>query len=300
MINRLIASFCVLSNLIAIMTLVLFPAAAQTPPAGAAKKWMPPLTADGQPDLQGVWSYATTTPYNSFWWEWGKPNGRTSLIVDPRDGRLPPFIPAVEQKAASPEARRIANARRGAGPIDSWEDLDASDRCIQHAKSGPPLYPLGYNLNVQTFQTAGYVAILTEQIHDARIVPLDGRPHLGARIRQWMGDSRGRWEGQTLVIETTNFNGRADMAGRPVLPLQDVAEAGRQLMLVERFTRMNADTLNYEYTVTDPGTWTRPWTAVIPMTKTTGHIYEYACHEGNQSMVDMLSGSRAQEKQGSR
>ena len=235
--------------------------------------------------------------YNNFWLDQGTTivgTRRTSLIVDPPNGRLPLLTAKAERRAASPEAQRIADARRGRVPAVSWEDLDPGDRCIQHGKAGPPINPGGYNNNIQLFQASGYVAILNEQIHDVRVIPLDGRPHLGPQIRQWMGDSRGHWEGQTLVIETTNFNGRHEQVGRPAL------SSGEHLSLIERFTRVDAETLLYEYTVTDPVTWVRPWTAQLPMKKNPDPLYEFACHEGNYSMSVRLAGARAMEKGGSR
>ena len=151
--------------------------------------------------------------------------------------------------------------------------------------AGPPLTPAGYNNNVQIFQTPGHVVLFAEQIHDSRVVPTDGRPHLPQRLRQWMGDSRGRWEGETFVVETTNFNDRKYFRG-----------AGGNMHLVERFTRLDADTLLYEFTVSDPQSFTRPWTAQIPMKRNPDPIYEYACHEGNYGMEGTLSGARAVER----
>jgi hypothetical protein len=146
--------------------------------------------------------------------------------------------------------------------------------------------PRAYNNNVQVFQTPGYVVILNEMVHDTRIVPLDGRPH--GTIRQWTGDSRGRWDGDTLVIDTTNFYNKTAFSERQ--------GSTPNMHLVERFTRVDSDTLLYEFTVDDPATWTRPWTAAIPMTKSEERIYEYACHEGNYGMFGILTGARAQEK----
>ena len=231
--------------------------------------------------------------YNNFWLDRGTaPVGtrRTSLIVDPPDGRLPPLTPKAERLAESSEAERIADVRQGRRPADSWEDFDAGDRCIQHAKAGPPISTGGYNNNIQLFQTPSHVAILNEQNHDVRIVPLDGRPHVGPQIRQWMGDSRGHWEGQTLVVETIHFNGKHDQIGRPLL------NTGEHLSLVEWFTRTDPETLLYEYTVTDPSIWVRPWTAQYPMKKNPDLIYEFACHEGNYAIYNMLAGSRAEEE----
>ena len=149
--------------------------------------------------------------------------------------------------------------------------------------AGPPMTPGAYNNNFQLFQTPDNVVILTEMVHDARIVPMDGRPHLG--IRQWKGDSRGRWEGDTLVVETKNFKRETSLPG-----------SSANTRLVERFTRTDADTLVYQFTVDDPTMWTRPWTAVVPMSKSEDPIYEYACHEGNHAMIGILAGARADEK----
>jgi len=231
--------------------------------------------------------------YNNFWLDRGTTaigTRRTSLIVDPSDGRLPPLTETAQLRADSAEAERIAAVRRGERPAESWEDLDAGDRCIQHAKAGPPISTGGYNNNVQVFQTPDYVVLLAEQNHDARMIPLDGRPHVKSQIRQWMGDSRGRWEGDTLVIETTHFNGKHDQIGRPLL------SSGEHLTLIERLTRTQPETLLYEYTVTDPTIWVKPWTAQHPMKKNPNLIYEFACHEGNYGLYGILAGSRAQEE----
>ena len=231
--------------------------------------------------------------YNNFWLDRGTTaigTRRTSLIVDPSDGRLPLLTATAQHRADSAEAERIAAVRRGQRPADSWEDLDAGDRCIQHAKAGPPISTGGYNNNVQLFQTPDHVVLLNEQNHDARIIPLDGRLHVGPEIRQWMGDSRGHWEGETLVVETIHFNGKHDQIGRPLL------NTGERLSLVERFTRTDPETLLYEYTVTDPTIWVRPWTVQHPMKKNPDLIYEFACHEGNYGLYNILAGSRAQEE----
>jgi hypothetical protein len=315
----------ILAAVIVVMALAPFPVAGQAR-TGTAKPWTPPRTPDGQPDLQGIWSFATITPlerpaelagkqvlteqeaaefekqtrernnadrrdggtdadvaraYNNFWYDRGTKvvgTRRTSLIVDPPDGRIPPLTPEAQKRLTA-----LAEVRRR--PAASWEDRSPGERCVHHPKAGPPITPGGYNNNIQLFQTAAYVAILNEQIHDARIVPLDGRPHLGPQIRQWMGDSRGHWEGDTLVIETTNFNGRMNFQG-----------SAEKLRLVERFTRVDADTLLYEYTVDDPTSFARPWTVQLPMTKTSDLIFEYACHEGNYGMIGILAGARAEEK----
>ena len=230
--------------------------------------------------------------YNNFWLDRGTTvigTRRTSLILDPADGRLPPLTAEAQRRADSPEARRIADTRRGARPAESWTDLDAGDRCIQHAKAGPPISVGGYNNNIQLFQSPGYVALLNEQNHDVRIIPLDGRPHVGSRVLQWMGDSRGHWDGQTLVVETTHFNGKHDQIGRPLL------STGEHLSLIERFTRTDPETLLYEFTVADPTIWLSPWTAQLTMAKNPDLIYEFACHEGNYGLHNILAGSRSEE-----
>ena len=232
--------------------------------------------------------------YNQFWFDRGTTvvgTGRTSRIVDPPDGRLPPLVPEAERRATSPEARRVDQANRGIVPPVSWNDLEPGDRCIQHGKAGPPINPGGYNNNIQLFQAPGHVAILNEQIHDVRFIPLDGRPHLGPGIRQWMGSSRGHWEGDTLVVETTNFNGKHEQVGRPDLT------SSEQQTIVERFSQLDPETLLYEYTVTDPATWADPWSAEMTMTKNPDPVFEYACHEGNYSMEVRLAGARLIEKE---
>ncbi len=230
--------------------------------------------------------------YNNFWLDRGTTaigTRRTSLIVGPSDGRLPALTDAAQRLADSPEAERIAQVRRGDLPAASYTELDPGDRCIQHAKAGPPISTGGYNNNVQIFQTPDHVVVWAEQNHDARIIPLDGRPHVSPQIRQWMGDSRARWEGETLVVETMHFNGKHDQIGRPIL------SSGENLTLLERFSLMDGDNLMYEYTVTDPTIWTQPWTAQHPMKRNPDLIFEFACHEGNYGMEGILAGSRVQE-----
>ncbi len=220
--------------------------------------------------------------YNSFWLDYGtKPVGtlRTSLLIDPPNGKLPALTAAAQQQA---DARRAYLKEH---PADSWLDRSPSDRCLLGFNAGPPITPGGYNQNLQVFQTPDHVALLTEMVHTTRIVPLDGRPRLRGGLRQWSGDSRGRWEGETLVVETTNFKGARAWRG-----------SSEQMTLIERFKRVDADTLEYTYTVNDPETWTRPWTASIPMQLSPLPLYEYACHEGNYSMTNILSGQRTREK----
>ena len=227
--------------------------------------------------------------YNNFWLDGGTTStGRTSLIIDPPNGRIPPL---------TPEAQRVVGARReylSEHPADSWLDRNTSDRCIVGFNAGPPITPLGYNQNLHVFQTPDHVVLVTEMVHTSRVVPLDGRPSLSDGIRQWSGDSRGHWEGDTLVVETANFKDE-----RRWIPLGR-APAGTgssaNMTLVERFTRVDADTLEYTFTVTDPETWTSSWTASMPMRRNDLTLFEYACHEGNYAMEGILAGARADEK----
>ena len=219
--------------------------------------------------------------YNNFWLDQGTrtiDTRRTALVIDPPNGRLPEL---------SPDGRERTTARRDylrEHPADSWHDRTPFDRCILGFNAGPPITPGGYNQNLQVFQTPTHVVLVTEMVHTHRIVPLDGRPALDQDIRQWSGDSRGRWEGDTLVIETRNFNDERRWRGTT-----------RNMVLVERLTRIDEDTLEYEYTVTDPETWVSPWTASIPMRMAEQPMFEYACHEGNYSMEGILAGHRAEE-----
>ena len=223
--------------------------------------------------------------YNEFWYDRGSQavGRRTSLIVDPPDGRLPSLTPE-SARAAAARAERAREADPGRIYADSYEDRPLGERCIVGFNSGPPMIPNMYNNNVQLYQTPGYVVILNEMIHNARIVPLDERTGLPPHVRQWAGDSRGRWESDTLVVDTTNFY-RGTVRG-----------SSANTHLIERFTRVNADTLLYEFTVDDPTTWTRPWTAQIVMTKSPDQIYEYACHEGNYALPNILAGVRSAER----
>lgn len=232
--------------------------------------------------------------YNDFWWDYGREltdDGRTSLIIDPPNGRMPAFTPA--------EATRVRQPRRGAsrerivlGIVpDGPENLGLAERCLLGFNSGPPMIPSNYNNNVQVFQSRGYVVLFNEMIHHTRVIPLDERPHLPAHIRQWAGDSRGTWDGDTLVVETINFTAKSSFTGLAHLR----GGSGRNLHLVERFTRAGRDRLLYEFTVTDSDAWVRPWTVAVPMTRTENPTYEYACHEGNYAMLNILTGARAQE-----
>jgi hypothetical protein len=203
---------------------------------------------------------------------------RTSLIVGP-EGRVPPLLPEAQKRQAAKAA-----VNRG-HEFDGPENRGMAERCIIWGAEGPPMLPVGYNSNLQIAQGEGYVAIMQEMIHDVRIIPTDGRPHAPSNIRELMGDSRGHWEGNTLVVDTTNFTDRNPFRG-----------SGENLHVVERFTRTDPDTVLYQFTVDDPTTWATAWSAEVPMTKIDGPIFEYACHEGNYGMPNNLTGARADEK----
>jgi len=233
----------------------------------------------------------STTTINppGYWVEHGKPNAQASLVVDPPDGRIPPLTPEGQQ--------RLKELRGGLGPgshfptvVNSWEDFDIYSRCISRGMLSSML-PTLYNFGNQIVQGPGYVVIRSEMIHESRVIPLDGRPHVGQGVRTYIGDSRGHWEGNTLVVETTNFNGKIGIGGSG--PTTDA------LTIVERFKRIAPDELTYDATISDPGTWTRPWTIHMPY-KLDPHyvVYEYACHEGNYMMLNALKGAREREKAG--
>ena len=285
-------------------------------------------TVWGDPDLQGVWNFATLIPfqrpddaegrailsdeetatlrqqrleqqdadrrdggvardveraYNNFWWDYGDEirGNRSSLVVDPGNGKLPPMT------AAAQANMRERRAQAYNGPTRSWLDRSLWERCILGFNSGPPMVPSAYNNNFQLFQTAEHVVILNEMVHAARVVPLDGRAALSDNIRQWQGSSRGRWEGNTLVVETRNFR---DEARTPYF-----RDSGEGTRLIERFTRVDPETLLYSFTIVDPTTYERYWTAEIPMKTGDGPMFEYACHEGNYGMFNLLAGARAEE-----
>ena len=204
-------------------------------------------------------------------------NRRTSLIVGP-EGTIPPLTPQARDRAATRKAKEKGHE------FDGPENRPLGARCITMARVGPPILPARYNSNLQIVQGPGYVAIETEEIHDARIIPTDGRSHLPKSIRQWMGDSVGHWEGDTLVIDTTNFT---DMSPFP---------GAENLHVVERLTRADDETIRYQFTVEDPGMWTRPWSGEVPITKISGQIYEYACHEANYGLQNTLRGARVAEE----
>ena len=206
---------------------------------------------------------------------------RTSLIVDPPNGKMPPLTAEGQKRAAD----RAAERRRLGATTDAVQNMPIGTRCLIMAGSGPPMMSAGYNSNYQIVQGPGYVMILVEMIHDVRMIPLDGRAPLPANMRQWMGDSRGHWEGDTLVIETTNFNGKNPYRG-----------SSENLRITERLTRLDANNLGYKFTVEDPNTWTTPWTVEAPMTKSGGPIFEHACHEGNYGVTNTLVGARLEDK----
>jgi hypothetical protein len=287
-------------------------------------------TADARPDLSGTWSFSTLTPlerpaefagkdsltdaeaaaftkrtmernnrdnrdtssrdadlggaYNEFWWDRGttvamvRGKYQTSLIVDPPDGRVPALTPQAQERAA------VRAAERRAHPADGPEDRSLGERCLLF-NAGPPMLPGPYNNFMQVIQTRDHVVIYNEMIHDARVIPLDGRPHPPAELRLWLGDSRGRWDGSTLVVDTTNYTDKTNVRG-----------SSPDLHLVERFTRADANTLLYEFTVDDPSSFVKPWSAALPMRKTAEQVFEYACHEGNHALQGILRGARFEEK----
>ena len=206
------------------------------------------------------------------------PDLRTSLITDPPDGKIPPLTPEAQKR----QTARAAAAR--GHEFDGPENRSLQERCLLATNAGPPMTPANYSANYQIAQGPGWVVLVNEMAHDARVIPLDGRAHLPDNVRQWMGDARGHWEGNTLVVETTNFSDKTSFRG-----------SSDKMRLVERFTRTGADTLLYEFTVDDPATFTRPWTAKIPTTRADGVMYEFACHEGNYGMEGILSGGRTAE-----
>jgi hypothetical protein len=312
--------------------------------AAAPSAWKLPRTADGQPDLQGVWANNNATPlerpkelegrptltdaevaalkkkatelfsgngdaafgddyyrlvwasvkaaesgphkkaanefdggtgdYSSIWIVQRDWDNRTSLITDPPDGKIPPMTPEGKKQS---EATMAALLRPPAGP----QDRGLSERCISY---GSPQLIAGYQSYYQIFQTKDSVVILTEMIHDARVIPLNGGPHVPSNIRGWNGDSRGHWEGDTLVVDTTNYKPRSFM------------NSGDKLHVIERFSRSGPETLKYEITIDDPETWTKPWSLMIPLRQTQDRVFEYACHEGNSGMIGILAGARAEER----
>jgi hypothetical protein len=307
---------------------------APIPAATQSKTSTPSRTPDGKPNLAGIYSFSTITPlqrpealagkaslndeeaaafeasentrlnrdlfdpikgqpsagyapraeggvlsYNEVWYERGNRltnDKRTSLIFDPADGRIP-LTEAARRRVA--ERSQVSNSGFG----NSYEDRPLADRCLVGFNSGPPMTPGAYNNNVQIVQAPGLVVVINEMVHNARVIPTDGRPH--STLRQWAGDSRGRWEGDTLVVETINFRRETSLQGSTA-----------NTRVVERFTRADNDTLKYEFTVSDPSSYIRPWSAMVPLSRIPGPLFEYACHEGNYALTNILAGARAKEK----
>ncbi len=317
-----------MSHRFAVIAAVLLAANSAAAQAPTVKPYTPPRTVDGQPDLQGYWTNSTYTPLerpNGVTKEFYTPeeaaeierraasnessqttpgttadvhydftqfgldrsqstlarNLRTSIIVDPPDGKIPP-VTAQGQKIL---AERAEAAKRLGGRWDSAESNQLDDRCLIMAGAGPPMMDAGYNSNYQILQEPGAVMILVEMIHDVRIIPLDARPKPDPKIRQWMGISSGHWEGNTLVVETTNFNGKNPFRG-----------STENMRVVERFTRVADDTIQYQFTVEDESMWARPWSGELPMKKTVGPLFEHACHEGNYGLYNTLVGARLEEQ----
>ena len=225
----------------------------------------------------GAVGSATSPPPH--WLERGQPSRRTSMVIDPPDGR----VPALSAEARARQQRGVRGSF-GNGPFNSHEDFTLYDRCITRGVPNA-IYPAVYNANTRLVQGPGYVAISYEMIHETRVVPIDSRPPLPSHLRQYLGDARAHWEGDTLVIRTANFNGRTSYRG-----------SSDKLVLTERFRRVDADTLRYEMTVEDPSTWARPWTAALNLKPQSDQMYEYACHEGNNAMRNMLSAARAEDQ----
>ena len=291
-------------------------------PAAGSTRWTPPRTADGKPDLQGYWSNATYTPVerpaefkdkehftveeaaayakraherflsqpdddahydNSIWMVEKLPKGvstlRTSIVVNPLDGKIPPLNAEGRKRAESRAA-----ARKLVGLYDSAQARGLSERCIYWGHQGPPVMPTGYNSNLEIVQAPGEFVIIPEMMPSARVVSLDGRPRTGPAIQSLHGDSRGRWDGDTMVIETTNFSARTAFRG-----------SSEHLKVTERFTLIDADTIRYQFTVEDLHTWDTAWSGEYSMTRLAETRYEYACHEGNYGMPNILRGQRLEE-----
>jgi hypothetical protein len=309
--------------------------ATKTAAKPATSAWTQPKTPWGDPDLQGMWPGELRAPLQrpkelkdrtvltdeelakqqaqsarqaaidneefakpdakitisppSYWVERGTPSRQTSLIIDPPDGRLP-------EMTADGKVRLAATPAEWRGVANTWEDLSLYYRCVTRGVIGT-MMPSAYDNGNQIIQAPGYVIIRQEMIHETRVIPVDGRAHLSDHIRQYMGDSRGHWEGNTLVVETTNFTDKTSIGGNGVAYNGQGGRNSAALKVVERFTRTGPDTLDYKATIDDPKTWTRPWTIQIPFQRDVNYgFFEYACHEGNYAMKDILSGARVQEK----
>jgi hypothetical protein len=333
--RRLVQSMLIAGLLVGVADAV-EPDKISTKPAAKTGKFVAPRTEFGHPDLRGVWNFSSNTPlerpaqyrdrefltreevqkqheqvqqrsqasdgadgggvggYNQFWVESAAQddNFRTSLIIDPPNGRMPPMKPGVKVEAGGlgPDTGGTRPVRFRVGGVrkDGPEDRGLSERCLMGFNSGPPFMPSMYNNNVQIFQSKTHAVIMTEMIHDARVVPLDNRPRVDSAIKQWSGDSRGHWEGDTLVVVTRNFTEKVQSFR--------AAGTGASLTLTERFTRVGKDRVDYQFTIDDPETFTRSVTALVPMIRADGEIFEYACHEGNYGMSNILSGARQEER----
>ena len=319
-----------------LMLTIAFVLVPQSAMAQSGDRTMPMRTPDGQPDVSGIFTFRTLTPlqrprqfegretlsaeaaaafeaserrrqnrdlfdpekgasgyaprseggvlsYNEFWYERGielTSDKRTSLVIDPSDGRLPPRVP----RPPDPELEQLSPAEVIARRYDSYENRGTGDRCIMGFNAGPPMRSSAYNNNVMIFQSPGYVTILNEMVHNARIIPIGDTA--SPPFPQYSGVSRGHWEGETLVIETTQFRGGSSGLTSP------------NMHLIERLTRLDPDTIAYEYTVTDPTVYTAPYTVMMPFRRTDGPLFEYACHEGNIGLYGILAGARELELQG--
>ena len=322
----------VLRATVAVAAAVLLPSAGltgqrlATSPANAVGGKGIPRTAEGKPDMQGDWTNATYTPFerpdalkgkefftpeeaaafaarrqdaareqpidthyeNAIWMSEKQLKGltslRTSIVIEPRDGKLPPVNAEGRRRAAERDA-----ARNGIGPLDSAQAMDLSDRCVYWPHEGPPIVPTGYNSNLRIVQAPQTFVVMPEMMPAARVVPLDGRPPIGRGIKGLRGDSRGWWEGDTLVVETTNFDERRDWRG-----------TSDALKVTERFTMVDRDTITYEFTVEDPKTWDSAWKGEVPIRRIDEPVFEYACHEGNYGLPNILRGQRRAEAEGNR
>ena len=317
-----------------LIALVLVASAAVMASAQRSVKWTLAHLADGQPDFQGYWTNATYTPlerdlqlgtkefftpeeaaayakkreqlensqskddihYDNVIWQnenYAKvvSRNRTSLIYDPPDGRIPELTPAAKAIVAA-----RAEYARTHGPSDEASSRSLGERCISWGNEGPPMLGSTYQANLQIMQTRGRFVVRHEIMNGVRIIPVDGTPHLSKSVRLLHGDSRGQWDGDTLVVDTTNFSDRTPFRGPPATARQDIF-TGRSLHVVERFTRTDADTIVYRFTIDDPGTFVRPWSGEMLMRKMEGPLFEYACHEGNYGLANILSAARVQEKQ---
>jgi hypothetical protein len=301
--------------------------------AAKTQNWTPPRTADGHPDMQGYWTNSTYTPLerpkelgtkefyteaeaaayekqrlqkdnsqssddvhydNQIWqgesYQRTVSNRRTSLIFDPPDGRIPPLTEAGNKLAV---ANAAAARRRQAA--ESAQDRSLAERCISWGNEGPPMLGSTYNANLEIVQLPKAFVVHHEIIHGVRVIPTDGQPHLPASVHQLGGDSRGHWEGDTLVVDSANFNDETNFRAPPALGRQDIF-SDHNLHVVERFTLTSPDTILYRFTVEDPSVWTKPWSGELILRKFAGPIFEYACHEGNYGLADILAGARAAEK----